>query len=59
MDAGILTTGEPLYRRARVAVLSRFLQRHSIYRTERFRAVYEASARANISRTIEKLRHPL
>jgi predicted metal-dependent HD superfamily phosphohydrolase len=49
---------EPMYRRERSAVLSGFLRRRSIYQTDQFRQRYEASARANLERLIEKLGEP-
>jgi predicted metal-dependent HD superfamily phosphohydrolase len=49
---------EPMYRRERLAVLSGFLRRRSIYQTDQFRQRYEASARANLERLIEKLGEP-
>ena len=49
---------EPIYRRERSAVLSGFLRRRSIYQTDQFRHRYEAAARANLQRLIEKLGEP-
>jgi predicted metal-dependent HD superfamily phosphohydrolase len=49
---------EPMYRRDRSAVLSGFLRRRSIYQTDQFRHRYEAAARANLQRLIEKLGEP-
>ena len=49
---------EPIYRRERSAVLSGFLRRRSIYQTDQFRHRYEALARANLERLIEKLGEP-
>jgi predicted metal-dependent HD superfamily phosphohydrolase len=49
---------EPMYRRERSAVLSGFLRRRSIYQTDQFRHRYEAAARANLQRLIEKLGEP-
>jgi predicted metal-dependent HD superfamily phosphohydrolase len=46
---------EPMYRRERSAVLSGFLRRRSIYQTDQFRLRYEASARANLKRTVAEL----
>jgi predicted metal-dependent HD superfamily phosphohydrolase len=46
---------EPMYRQERSALLSEFLRRRSIYQTDQFRHRYEASARANLKRLIEKL----
>jgi predicted metal-dependent HD superfamily phosphohydrolase len=46
---------EPVYRSSRAEVLAGFLRRRSIYQTERFRNQYEASARANLERTIAGL----
>jgi predicted metal-dependent HD superfamily phosphohydrolase len=43
---------EPLYRSTRGEVLSGFLRRRWIYQTEQFRNRYEASARANLERTL-------
>ena len=47
---------EPLYRWARKKVLEEFVRRKWIYSTEPFRARYEARARANIARSIARLR---
>jgi predicted metal-dependent HD superfamily phosphohydrolase len=49
---------EPTYRQERSAVLSGFLRRRSIYHTDLFRHRYEAAARANLERLIEKLGGP-
>jgi predicted metal-dependent HD superfamily phosphohydrolase len=49
---------EPMYRRERSAVLSGFLRRRSIYQTDQFRHRYEALARANLERLIEKFGEP-
>jgi predicted metal-dependent HD superfamily phosphohydrolase len=49
---------EPMYRRERSAVLSRFLRRRSIYQTDQYRQRYEVLARANLKRLIEKLGEP-
>ena len=46
---------EPMYRRERLAVLSGFLRRRSIYQTDQFRQRYEASARANLKRLLGQL----
>jgi predicted metal-dependent HD superfamily phosphohydrolase len=46
---------EPIYRRERLAVLSGFLRRRSIYQTDQFRLRYEASARANLKRIVAEL----
>ena len=42
----------PLFDLKRRAILRAFLERPSIYATERFRARYEASARANLRRSL-------
>lgn len=44
-----------LFRRRRAAVLRAFLDRPSIYRTPRFRARWEARARANLERSLARL----
>jgi predicted metal-dependent HD superfamily phosphohydrolase len=46
---------QPMYRRERSAVLSGFLRRRSVYQTHQFRLRYEASARANLERTVAEL----
>lgn len=46
---------DALYRSTRAQILSGFLRRRSIYQTEQFRERYEASARANLERTLEHL----
>jgi predicted metal-dependent HD superfamily phosphohydrolase len=46
---------EPLYRSSRSEVLAGFLRRRAIYQTEPFRQQYEASARANLERTLGEL----
>ena len=44
-----------LYRRKRIEILRGFLDRESIYATERFRERYEPAARSNLERAIRKL----
>jgi predicted metal-dependent HD superfamily phosphohydrolase len=44
-----------LFRRRRRAILQGFLERPTIYRTQRFLALYEARARDNLRRSIERL----
>lgn len=46
----------PTYAEKRAAILSRFLQRPSLYRTEPFHTRYEAPARANLTAAIARLR---
>ncbi len=47
---------EPIYRCERGKVLQAFLDRPSLYRTEPFRAAYEAQARENLARSLARLR---
>lgn len=47
---------EALFAQKRAEILARFLQRPAIYRTERFRARYEAAARANLEVSLARLR---
>lgn len=42
----------------RAEILTRFLQRPAIYRTEPFRQKYEAAARANLQAAISRLQNP-
>jgi predicted metal-dependent HD superfamily phosphohydrolase len=49
---------EATYRRERAAVLTRFLQRPSVYQTDDFRRRYEKPARANLQRLIQSLTLP-
>ena len=44
------------FRRGRRAFLERFLARPSLYRTETFRLRYEDAARANVARSVERLK---
>ena len=44
-----------LFRRKRREILTAFLARPHVYNTERFRVRYEAVARANLARSIERL----
>ena len=44
-----------LFRRKRIEILRSFLDRESIYGTNRFRQRYEASARCNLERAIRRL----
>ena len=44
-----------LYRRKRIEILRSFLDRESIYGTERFRQRYESTARSNLERAIRAL----
>ena len=44
-----------VFRRKRAEVLRSFLERMSIYATPQFRERYEAAARANLERTVERL----
>lgn len=46
---------EDAWRGGRAAVLKGFLDRPAIFRTKRFHALYETQARANISRSLERL----
>jgi predicted metal-dependent HD superfamily phosphohydrolase len=46
---------ETMYRRARSEVLNRFLQRRSIYHTDRFVQRYEREARQNLERVLAAL----
>jgi predicted metal-dependent HD superfamily phosphohydrolase len=46
---------EPLYRMGRVSVLAGLLARQPLYRSDYFRALYEAAARRNLKRSIENL----
>ena len=46
---------DPLYRIGRAAVLTRFLAREPLYRTEHFRARYETRARENLKRSLASL----
>lgn len=45
----------PTYAEKRAAILTRFLQRPALYRTESFRSRYEATARANLAAAITRL----
>ncbi|MGI8818216.1 MAG: N-methyl-D-aspartate receptor NMDAR2C subunit, partial [Gemmatimonadales bacterium] len=45
---------EPVYRSARIEILEGFLARRSIYQTEFFRDRYEAQARANLARILNR-----
>ena len=47
---------EPVYRSARIEILEGFLARRSIYQTGFFRDRYEAQARANLARILNRLR---
>ncbi len=47
---------EPDFRTGRSRILHAFLRRKSIYRTPHFRRRYEATARENLVRSLEKLR---
>jgi predicted metal-dependent HD superfamily phosphohydrolase len=49
---------EPVYRTSRTEILAGFLRRRAIYQTDQFRHRYEATARANLERLIEKLGEP-
>ena len=44
-----------LYRRKRIEILRSFLERESIYGTDRFRQRYESGARSNLDRAIRRL----
>jgi len=46
---------EPLYRRGRASVLAGLLAREPLYRSDHFRALYEAAARRNLKRSMEGL----
>ena len=46
----------PLFRRERRKVLEDFLKRRTIFQTTRFIGAYEAQARANLQRSIHKLK---
>ena len=46
---------EPDFRAARTAILAGLLSRAPLYQTEYFRRRYEAAARTNLSRTLERL----
>jgi predicted metal-dependent HD superfamily phosphohydrolase len=46
---------EPLYRMGRASVLAGLLAREPLFRSGHFRALYEAAARRNLSRSIEGL----
>lgn len=46
---------EAIYRSARSAVLTGFLRRRFIYQTDYFRGRYEAPARTNLERALERL----
>jgi predicted metal-dependent HD superfamily phosphohydrolase len=46
---------EPLYRRGRASVLAGLLAREPLYRSDHFRALYEAAARRNLKRSMESL----
>ena len=45
----------PLYRKERRRILQEFANRPTIYRTDYFRAAYEAQARDNIARSLARL----
>lgn len=47
---------EPAFRRVRSDILQSFLDRDSIYFTQEFRKKYEANARRNLQRSIDKLK---
>jgi predicted metal-dependent HD superfamily phosphohydrolase len=47
---------EPDFRAARTAVLAALLSRVPLYQTEHFRRRYEAAARTNLGRALERLR---
>ena len=49
---------ERIYRASRVEILQGFLRRRAIYQTGQFRQRYEATARANLERLIERLAAP-
>jgi len=46
---------EPLYRMGRASVLAALLAREPLYRSDHFRALYEAAARRNLARSVEGL----
>ena len=46
---------EPLYDMGRASVLAGLLAREPLYRTDHFRALYEAAARRNLRRSLEGL----
>jgi predicted metal-dependent HD superfamily phosphohydrolase len=46
----------PLFRRERRAVLEDFLKRRTIFQTKQFIGAYEAQARANLQRSIDRLK---
>jgi predicted metal-dependent HD superfamily phosphohydrolase len=46
----------PLFRRERRKILEDFLKRRTLFQTEQFIAAYEAQARANLQRSLDKLR---
>ena len=46
---------EPRYRRGRASVLAGLLARDPLYRSDHFRALFEAAARRNLKRSIERL----
>jgi predicted metal-dependent HD superfamily phosphohydrolase len=46
---------EPLYRMGRASVLAGLLAREPLYRSDHFRALYEAAARRNLKRSMESL----
>ena len=47
---------EPFYRMGRASVLAGLLAREPLYRSDHFRALYEAAARRNLTRSVESLR---
>ena len=49
---------EALWREGRRKVLQGFLDRPAIYTSPQFRASHEAAARANLTRSLERLAHP-
>ena len=46
----------PLFRRERRKILEDFLKRRTLFQTKQFVAAYESQARANLQRSLEKLR---
>jgi predicted metal-dependent HD superfamily phosphohydrolase len=46
---------EPRYRRARASLLAGLLARDPLYRSDHFRALFEAAARRNLKRSIARL----